>query len=337
MNDELKSLQVSRMAGRPSRLPGARWAIWGVLSLVAACGGINVVTPPLGDSSGDGGSSGTGSGSGNGGSSGTDTGSGGSSITSGSGGAGEGLPCDVAAVLTAKCVNCHSSPPVGGAPTALLTYTDLTAPSKSDPTKSMAEVSLARMQSSTSPMPPKPGTPASAAEIASFQAWVVAGTPMGSCGEVDAGPNPFDAPPQCTSGNTWNGGNNGSKSMNPGMPCIQCHTQEGEGPSYAFAGTVYATAHEPDKCNAAVESGPPISTAVIEVVDKNGTVFTATVNSVGNFYKSKKSGNIVPPYTAKVKYDGRERVMATAQTSGDCNTCHTQNGTKDAPGRVLLP
>ena len=29
--------------------------------------------------------------------------------------------------------------------------------------------------------------------------------------------------------------------------------------------------------------------------------------------------------------------MATAQMSGDCNRCHTQAGTQDAPGRVLLP
>jgi hypothetical protein len=34
---------------------------------------------------------------------------------------------------------------------------------------------------------------------------------------------------------------------------------------------------------------------------------------------------------------GRERDMAAAQTSGDCNRCHTQNGAMSAPGRIVLP
>jgi hypothetical protein len=40
---------------------------------------------------------------------------------------------------------------------------------------------------------------------------------------------------------------------------------------------------------------------------------------------------------AKLTYLGRERIMATAQTSGDCNLCHTQSGTSAAPGRIILP
>jgi len=43
------------------------------------------------------------------------------------------------------------------------------------------------------------------------------------------------------------------------------------------------------------------------------------------------------PFKAKVTYMGRERAMNAAQTSGDCNACHTQNGTNSAPGRILLP
>jgi cytochrome c553 len=122
--------------------------------------------------------------------------------------------------------------------------------------------------------------------------------------------------------------------MNPGMACIKCHNQQGEGPNYSIAGTVYPTAHEPDKCNGKVLSGPAISTAIIEIIDKNGGVHTTTVNSVGNFGTTTF---IAKPYTAKVKYDGRERVMTTPQTSGDCNDCHTQSGAQNAPGRVLLP
>jgi len=48
-------------------------------------------------------------------------------------------------------------------------------------------------------------------------------------------------------------------------------------------------------------------------------------------------GAVAMPYTAKVKYNGLERVMVASQTTGDCNSCHTQAGTKGAPGRILLP
>ena len=128
---------------------------------------------------------------------------------------------------------------------------------------------------------------------------------------------------------------NESKFMSPGVACIACHQQQGgEAPSFSIAGTVYPTAHEPDNCNATVKSGPLLTTAIVEITDKNGGVHTLTVNSVGNFMLESA---IAKPYTAKVVYDGRERVMVAAQTSGDCNACHTQDGTKDAPGRVLLP
>jgi hypothetical protein len=46
---------------------------------------------------------------------------------------------------------------------------------------------------------------------------------------------------------------------------------------------------------------------------------------------------------AKVVSMGRERAMIESQTSGDCNSCHTQNGTTPvgatmkAPGRIVLP
>ena len=32
-----------------------------------------------------------------------------------------------------------------------------------------------------------------------------------------------------------------------------------------------------------------------------------------------------------------ERAMVAAQTSGDCNSCHTLAGTNGAPGRIMLP
>lgn len=29
--------------------------------------------------------------------------------------------------------------------------------------------------------------------------------------------------------------------------------------------------------------------------------------------------------------------MITAQTNGDCNSCHTESGTLAAPGRIMAP
>jgi hypothetical protein len=43
------------------------------------------------------------------------------------------------------------------------------------------------------------------------------------------------------------------------------------------------------------------------------------------------------PFTAKVTFQGREIVMTTPQTDGDCNSCHTETGANGAPGRIKLP
>ncbi len=40
---------------------------------------------------------------------------------------------------------------------------------------------------------------------------------------------------------------------------------------------------------------------------------------------------------AKVKQNGKERAMQAAQMSGDCNSCHTQDGLMSAPGRIVAP
>jgi hypothetical protein len=59
-----------------------------------------------------------------------------------------------------------------------------------------------------------------------------------------------------------------------------------------------------------------------------------TPNTSGNFYYQ---GALATPYSVKVTYMGRERAMIARQTSGDCNTCHTQSGAMMAPGRIMLP
>lgn len=88
-----------------------------------------------------------------------------------------GLPCAVADLLATKCVSCHGATPL--APMPLVTYDDLAAPSKGDPSISVARASLARMRDTKNPMPP--GAPLGDSEIAAFETWVLAGAASSAC------------------------------------------------------------------------------------------------------------------------------------------------------------
>ncbi len=328
---------------------GARWgsraALVAAVIGAAACGSAEVTTEAGGTSGGtNGGTVGVG-GAGVGGG-----GQGGGGTTSSLGGAGgqgtgtstgtpSGLPCDVADVIASACASCHGSPPAGGAPSTLLSYADLTAPSAVDPNLTNAQRSVARMQNAQSPMPPGNGVTATPAQIAALQAFIDAGYPKGECGDADAGAPPPDAgvpvdfpndPAQCTSKLDWFLGNSLGDVMNPGKACNECHQQKGK-VVFAAAGTVYPTGHEPDLCIASGSNG-----AEIELTDKNGAKTTLKANLSGNF-SAKSIAGFTPPYTAKVIFKGQERAMIAPQTSGDCNSCHTQNGASGAPGRIRLP
>jgi hypothetical protein len=207
-----------------------------------------------------------------------------------------------------------------GAP-ALTSVAAFMAPSRIDPSQSTAALGLARMQSTPATMPPPPNAPATAAELAVIASWVAAGTPAGSgCGA-----------PVCTSMRTWTGGNEGSPDMNPGTACIACHARSGgEAPGFSIAGTVYPTAHEPDLCYGAASS----SGAQVVITGADGRTLTLAPNVAGNFYSGMA---VALPFRAKVVTAAGERAMVAAQTSGDCNSCHTQAGANAAPGRIMLP
>lgn len=246
------------------------------------------------------------------------------------------MPCEATNLLLASCTACHGTPPSGGAPQALNSLAALRAASPSNPAQSNGARALFRMQDSASPMPPAPNPPVAAAEQSAFSAWVDAGMPGGTCSSaVDAGtviPDPvFTAAPTCTSGQYWTSGDEGSARMHPGLACIGCHTRTG-GPRFAVGGTVYPTGHEYDDCN-----GSAASSAVVQVTDHNGTTQSFTVNAAGNFSGSGGSGWPVFPIVAKVTFQGRTRSMTTPVLSGDCNSCHTQTGASNAPGRIALP
>ncbi len=243
------------------------------------------------------------------------------------------LPCDVADVLTGSCTSCHGTPPTGGAPMPLTSLTQLRASSPSNAAVTNGQASVQRMASSTRPMPPPPATPVAAAKQSAFAAWVSAGMQAGTCG-VDAGtPDPvFSGPDTCTSNSYWTNGDQGSSSMHPGLACIGCHRMRGDAPNFAIAGTAYPTGHEYDDCY-----GSAARNATVTIIDANSVSRTFTVNGAGNFSGSASGGWPVFPIRAQITFNGRTRVMSGAVASGDCNTCHTLQGTSGAPGRIALP
>ncbi len=236
-----------------------------------------------------------------------------------------GLPCDVAQVFQTHCQQCHGSPPMG-APMSLVGYHDLTTMSPAYPKQTIAQRTVARMQDALNPMPPGTAPTVPASEVARVQSWISSGMPMGTiaCGGGNM-------PTQCSSGQYWMGGDQKSPDMHPGNACIACHTTTGSGaPTLQIAGTIYQTPHDPNDCLGIGTAG-----VVVQITDSAGSVFSLPVNSSGNFLL--QTGKLKPPYHALVSAGGKTRAMSVAQTSGDCNSCHTPTGAHGAPGRILAP
>lgn len=144
-----------------------------------------------------------------------------------------------------------------------------------------------------------------------------------ACEESEGGGN--DTPPtNCASGNAWSGGE--GSDMKPGQACIACHSA-GEGPIFTIAGTVMGASNDDDNCQ-----GP--SGYTVEITGKDGKVITLTSNSSGNFSTEQA---VAMPYTAKVTSpSGKVSTMGTAQSTGDCNTCHLATGVSGTPGRIFV-
>jgi hypothetical protein len=161
---------------------------------------------------------------------------------------------------------------------------------------------------------------------------------MAACGgsEEPAGPDPFAAPIQCSSGLTRDPNESPGELMMPGRACNACHrdvnASQGEAaPIFRFAGTLYPSGHEPDDC-----AGTAAHRAQVWVTDATGVIFSAVANRAGNFSLETRHAFVLP-FRAKVIVGKRVREMIAPQREGDCNTCHTQEGTLDAPGRIVLP
>ena len=98
-----------------------------------------------------------------------------------------GVPCAVATILEDKCVSCHASTPLFGAPMPLVTLDHLQTGSLSRPSTSVGELSVQRAADDRNPMPPAPAARLTAAELETLSDWVAAGMPSGdACGTSDA-------------------------------------------------------------------------------------------------------------------------------------------------------
>jgi len=239
-----------------------------------------------------------------------------------------GLPCNVQKVLADRCWTCHGTTPRDRAQT-LVSYDDLSRKDSSG--KTFAELAIERIHDEVKPMPPSGSVPDADKDV--LDAWVRGGAKRGSCVDGADPRSVYDTPVVCTTGSKWTGGDHESPYMHPGVACIECHKKEREAPSLVIAGTIYPTGHEPDDCNGTVKQGA----LTVIITDASGREHKASVNKVGNFYL-KTPTPVTMPYRAKiVAADGSERVMNDEQTTGDCNGCHTQDGNKDAPGRLIPP
>ncbi len=238
------------------------------------------------------------------------------------------LPCDVRAAIEAACRSCHSSPPTSEAPIALVSRYDFLQPS-SVPGESLGERSLERMKNADAPMPPATEPPAADWHITAFEGWVAAGMPPGDCGAIPGKP----AETTCQSGLFWGKGDMGDADMNPGLACRACHQMLAPEHAYFFSGTVFPDLHEQDLC-----TSPPPAGAHVEILDAQGNVtLTITPGAAGNFTSSAVVAGVPVPYRARLVANGLTRSMSSAQTSGDCNSCHTEQGKDGAPGRLVWP
>lgn len=156
----------------------------------------------------------------------------------------------------------------------------------------------------------------------------------GSTGDI----NPWDDPVKCHSGTLWTLGDQESPLMHPGRACITCHSTQTEEPDVQnllqVGGTVFDFGHDPDDCYGVNGSTDPTT---VEITDAMMMKFTLPVGPSGNFLLRTEDGVPTFPITAVVRRGDLVRAMGSAQQTGDCNSCHTQDGASGAPGRIVAP
>ena len=112
---------------------------------------------------------------------------------------GQGIPCDVASILEARCARCHGREPLFGAPSSLDTLAAFQKPATRAPQGPLHQAAAARISpGATSPMPPPSQPQLTAEERATLSAWLSAGAPAAAegCAVETKGPDEAGAPAQ---------------------------------------------------------------------------------------------------------------------------------------------
>ena len=162
-------------------------------------------------------------------------------------------------------------------------------------------------------------------------------TTAGATSGGSSGGDPFGGDSVCSRGLEWNMGNKESPFMNPGMACLTCHMQMAPQVSAGSlgGGRVGAAGPGPDLCFGVGGVEGPM---VVGITDADMVVTELPVNEGGNFLWDRfEHGTIAFPITVRVVRGAEERVMLTPQMDGNCNNCHTEDGTNNAPGRIVAP
>jgi hypothetical protein len=113
----------------------------------------------------------------------------------------------------------------------------------------------------------------------------------------------------------------------PGQPCLVCHRDGGEAPTFSAAGTVF---RDP----MALE---PVYGATVELIDEARTHFIATTNCVGNFFVGPREWTPKFPIWATVRFgDISIDMESSIHLNGDCASCHADPVGPATSGHVFL-
>ncbi len=112
-----------------------------------------------------------------------------------------------------------------------------------------------------------------------------------------------------------------------GQPCLVCHDGSVASPAMSVAGTI----------NDVLGSASPLAGASVVLTAEDGSTFTATTNSAGNFYVEPSSWQPVYPLRVAVEFGGFTAVMTTIiGRDGSCASCHADPVSRISAGRVYL-
>jgi len=124
----------------------------------------------------------------------------------------------VSKVLASNCQTCHAKAPIGGAPMPLVTYADLHAPAKTQPSMKVYQLSKVRIHDPMRPMPPMG---MAAPDMTTLDTWFDAGALAGTAADATCAP--------ATTGMPMHGvgardGSSGKLTPEPGETCYDFKT-----------------------------------------------------------------------------------------------------------------